>query len=478
MSSTDDLDRLEADLNADVRRDLLATSVLDVNDGEVWFTDVGNAKRLVRQHGHRLRYVGCWSHWLVWDGKRWAVDTAGSIVEAAKQITRLLHHEAMALDGEDRSRAVKWALQSENVGRIRAMVDLARSDPAVAVDPDELDTDGMLLNVHNGIIDLRTGRLSPHDPARLITKIAGVSYDPDAVAPIFAQFLERILPDPDVREFLARAAGYALTGDISEHKLFVAWGTGANGKTTLLETLNAVMGDYAGQLEADLLLARNDGHPTGIADLRGQRLVVASESDQGRRLAEGVVKRLTGGDRIKARRMHQDFFEFSPMHKLWLLTNHRPDVRGTDQGIWRRLRLLPFEVTIDEADQDKRLPVKLLDEAEGILAWAVAACLRWQADGLTEPLAVQMATAAYRAEQDVLGEFLGDCCQVAEEQTASAADLFAAYSAWCSANGEEAASQKRLGTALTERGFERVKRGANRRWHWVGLGLIVDRVNP
>lgn len=442
-------------------------------------TDLANAERLIDLHGNRFRYVGAWEAWLAWDGRRWERDEAGRIVEAAKDVGRRLLAEAITIAEEDeRKRAVKWALQTQGATRIRAMIDLARTDPSIAVRPDDLDADRWALNTPSGIVDLRTGTLQPHDPARLHTKITAASYNHEATCATWLTFLERVLPDAEVREFVARAAGYALTGDISEHKFFVAYGTGANGKTTLLEAVSHALGDYAGQAEADLLLARKDAHPTGIADLRGQRLVIASESDQGRRLAEGTVKRLTGGDRIKARRMGQDFFEFSPSHKMWLLTNHRPDVRGSDAGMWRRIRLVPFEITIADEEQDKQLPAKLLAEADGILSWAVAGCLRWQRGGLTEPLAVSLATAAYRAEQDAVADFLGDRCELEGDASTSAADLYDAYSKWCADNGEQPVTQRSLGQALTERGLDRVKQGKANRWHWIGLRLQYMEANP
>ena len=205
-----------------------------------------------------------------------------------------------------------------------------------------------------------------------------------------------------------KGIGYSITGAVSEQVLILAIGAGANGKTTLLEAVRTVLGDYASAAEPDLLLARGEAHPTGIARLQGARFVVATESDEGRRLAEGTVKRLTGGDRLTARYMHQNFFEFAPSHTLWLCTNHRPDVRGVDHAIWRRLRVAPFNVTIATEDQDPHLLERLTAESAGILAWAVRACLRWQAEGLGEPVAVKMATTAYRQDQDIIGEFLDE----------------------------------------------------------------------
>lgn len=437
-------------------------------------TDVGNARRLVAAHGQDLRYVPQWGTWLVWNGQRWQRDHAGVVVERAKQVANNLFDEARRIpDDGERKRSVQWALQSEQAGRIRAMVDLARTAPGIAVMPDELDADAWLLNVRNGVLDLRCGQLHPHDQTRLITKLADVEYHPDADAPRWQRFLEHVLPDPELREFLARWFGYCLTGDVSEHKALFAVGVGGNGKGTAFNTVARILDEYAGQAAPDLLLRRRDDpHPAGVADLHGRRLVLASETAQNRHLDEALLKRLTGGDRIKARHMHKDFFEFAPTHKFVVATNHKPGIEGTDYGIWRRVRLMPFTVIVPDEQRDLGLEDKLVaGESEGILRWAVDGCRRWQASGLTEPLAVTMATADYRAEQDALGEFISDCCVLASGISARAADLYAAYGRWCEAMGEHALSQRKFGTALRERGHENYRN--NGRW-WRGIALCTE----
>ena len=445
--------------------------------GDLHFTDVGNANRLIRSHGCRFRYVHAWGSWLAWDGRRWKRDTKGEVVEAAKDVARALWAEVPGAGEDVRKALVRWAGQSESANRIEAMVKLARSSPGVAVEPAELDADPWLLNVANGTIDLRTGGLRDHRPEEMLTKLAPVTYRPGAPCPTWLAFIERVLPDPEVRAFLQEVVGYALAAICTEHVLVFGYGVGANGKTTMLQTLLAVFGDYGRQAEPDLLMARREAHPTGMADLMGARLVVSTEVDEGRRLAEATVKQLTGADRLKARFMRQDFFEFEPSHTLFLAANHRPVVTGTDHAIWRRLRLLPFTVTIAPEDQDHYLVDKLRAEMPGILAWAVEGCLRWQKSGLSMPEAVMVATEDYRAEMDVLGAFLDECCVVSEVAYVSSADLYRSYEDWCQANGERALSLRRLGPALVERGFERRKHGAGRRWHWFGFGLL-EPMNP
>ena len=448
-------------------------------DPESWDgTDIANAERFVADHAAGARWCGPWSSWLVWDGVRWQRDVRDHVVELAKATARRLAEETATkvVPGEsDAARRQRMAKAAgfQNAGRIRAMLELARSDPNVSVVPDDLDADPWLLNTTTGTVDLRTGTARPHNPADLCTKVTRAGWHPAAAAPVWHAFLERILPDPDVRSFVQAALGYACTGVIADHVLCVAWGSGANGKSTLLDAVAHVLGDYAQAAPPELIAPTHDEHPTLMADLQGARLVVTSELDDGRRLAEATVKRLTGGDPVKARYMRQDLFEFRPTWHLWLGTNHRPRIAGTDHAIWRRLRLIPFTVTVPDDEQDRQLPAKLDAEGSGILTWLVAGCAAWRAAGaLPSPLAVRMATDDYRAGQDVLGAFLNDRCRVDPEATASAADLYATYKAWAEEAGERAFSQRRFGEALAERGLEQYRTKNARRWR--GVGLIGD----
>jgi putative DNA primase/helicase len=268
--------------------------------------------------------------------------------------------------------------------------------------------------------------------------------------------------------------GYALTGSVSEQVLPVLYGTGANGKSTVLNALLTALGDYGMQAAPDLLVAKRGSHPTELADLFGMRFVASIEVEDGSRLAESLVKQLTGGDRIKARRMRQDFWEFEPTHKVLMACNHKPQVRGTDNAIWRRLRLLPFTETIPPAEQDRDLPEKLRFELPGILAWAVEGCLEWRREGLQAPEEVRQATGAYRAEMDVLGAFLRECCELGAEHNEAAKDLYAAYIRWCDDGGERPETKRKFGSRLTERGsFERYRGGSDGGHRWRGVRLLT-----
>ncbi len=439
-------------------------------------TDLGNAERLVRLHGEDLRYVHSWGKWLEWDGQRFALDVSGEIYRRAKATVRAAYAESAQLsDSEERKALAQWATKSESAARIDAMIQLARAEVPVA--HEMLDADPWALNVANGTLDLRTGELRPHRRADYLTKLAPVVYDESAKAPTWERFLERILPDGRVRAFVRRAAGYSLSGDTGEQVLFLLWGGGANGKSTFVETLMLAAGDYSMKTPAETLLARREGAiPNDVAALRGARLVAAVETEEGRRLAEVRVKELTGSDTVSARFMRAEWFTFRPVAKLWLATNHRPRVKGTDEAIWRRIRLIPFTVTIPESERDHRLSDRLRAELPGILTWAVAGCLEWQRDGLRPPAAVLAATSSYRAEQDVLGAFLADRCVVTPGGWVASDQLFAAYKRWCEETGEHPVSQRALGLALGERGFTDTRRGAGeaRKRGWQGIGLAED----
>lgn len=441
-------------------------------------TDLGNAQRLVARHGQDLRYCHPWKKWLVWDGIRWKPDDTGEVMRRAKETVRSMYAETARIDDErGRRDSLKFLLKSENKDRLNAMVSLAASEPGIPVLPGDLDRDPWLLNVKNGTVDLRTGELRAHRREDLLTKLASVEYDPAAKCPRWLQFLNEIMDgNQNLIGFLQRAAGMSLTGDVSEHVLLICYGTGRNGKSTFLNTLLALTGDYGMAAAPDLLLARQgDRHPTELADLFGKRLVVAMETDEGRRLAEALVKQLTGGDPIKARRMREDFWQFTPTHKFWVATNHRPRVRGVDVAIWSRLKLVPFHVRFPDGDprQDKRLPQKLLAELPGILAWAVSGCLTWRECGLGVPEEVRAATEAYRAEQDVLAAFINECCIINPLAKALAKDLYRTYVEWCEKNGERPMSQKFFGEQLSERGFER-HRGTGGYYNWRGIGILAD----
>src|SRR5215211_6625685 len=434
-------------------------------------TDLGNAERFVAQHGENIRYCYLWSKWLVWTGTRWGRDDAGLVHRLAKKTVRSMYREASDAEDEERRKAIaKHASRSEGADKIKAMLELARSEVPVA--PDELDSDPWLLNASNGTVDLRTGAMREHRREDLITKLAPVEYEPNVTAPTWEAFLERVLPSEELRTFVQRAAGYSATGDTSEQVMLINHGAGNNGKSTFQEALAAALGDYSMRAPTEMLMAkRAGGVPNDVARLKGARFVAASETEEGRRLAESLVKDLTGQDTISARFMWAEWFDFKPTHALHLSTNHKPEIRGTDPAIWRRIRLVPWTVTIPPAERDRKLPEKLRSELSGILAWIIHGCLEWQRGGLQAPEEVRQATRAYRAEMDVLAAFLADCCLRGEDEDAFAGELWRAWKRWCEETGEQAGSQKRFGGRLTERGFLNHRDSRTGRKVWYGVSL-------
>lgn len=440
-------------------------------------TDLGNARRLVDQHGADLRYVHTWGRWFFWSATHWQRDETGEVIRRGKSVVRSIYAEASdAASKDDRQAVAAHAQRSESESKLKSMVSLAESELEIAITPEKLDTESMLLNVANGTIDLATGNLRPHDRGDYITRCIPIQYDPAALCPRWGRFLEEIFPDkPELIDFVQRAVGYSLTGETSEQVFFLCWGSGANGKSTATEVLRSLVGEYGRQIPAESLMVRRvEAQSNDLAILKGARLVTAAESEEGQRLAESRVKSITGGDTVVARHLYSEFFEFQPEFKLWLSTNHKPVIRGTDLAIWRRVRLIPFDVSFPPEKQDRGLLSALRAELDGILAWAVRGCLAWRKIGLAAPEEVLLATEQYRSEMDVVAMFLDDCCIQHVNAECSAEVLYKAFSAWAAANGERTMTATMFGRKLSERGFERCKSGGYRKWR--GLGLLQDEV--
>lgn len=438
-------------------------------------TDVGNAQRLVAHHGADMRYVPRWKTWLVWDGRRWQRDETGEVERRAKQVVRQMMHEAAQLDGEKRAALAGWALKSEQSGRIKAMVDLAKTEPRVAISYTALDQQPRKLTVQNGTLDLWTGQLGPFDRTDLLTKLTDIPFDQDAPCETWEKTLSVIFGgDAELIRYVQRAIGYSLTGDTSEQCLHLCHGTGSNGKSTLLDILAELSGEYGQQADFQTFLDRrhDSGPRNDVARLAGSRLVRSSEVGDHKRLNEGLIKSLTGGDIITARFLYSEDFEFKPQFKLWLAANHKPVIRGTDYAIWRRIRLIPFEVTITAEQADRDLPKKLKAEMPGILAWAVAGCLMWQRDGLQPPERVLAATADYKSESDIIAAFIDENCEVGSGLSEPGGKLYNAYKRWCDENGEHAMTNTRFGRELGDRGFSVTKSMGLKVRH--GLRLSFD----
>jgi putative DNA primase/helicase len=437
-------------------------------------TDVGNAERLVARHGKDLRYSHSSDEWNVWDGTRYATDKNGEIERRAIDTVKSTFDEAAKASHKQGCASSAWAKASMSSGHINASIRLARTDPRISITADKLDVDPWLLNCLNGTVDLRMGTLREHRREDLITKRAPVVFDADAKCPQWDKFLWRIMDDNvGLISFLHRAIGYSLTGSTQEGVIFLQHGLGRNGKTVFSETINYLAGDYARTADANLLLTRrSEGPRHDIARLEGARLVWTSETADGVRFDEALVKLLTGGDKITVRRLYHELTEFFYAGKIWLRTNNKPQIIGRDVAIWKRLMLIPFRVTIPDNEQDKELRQKLLTEGPGILASLVRGCLEWQKIGLCPPPEVIAATDEYEKESDALKDFLEDRCIVDKGLTTPCTELYKAYRSYCEENGQ---TDKHIwdtgyfGKQLGERGFGQKKVKGQRCRTGIGL---------
>jgi len=467
------------------RRNGKPMPILSLAFNQIHNTDLGNAKRFARQHSEIAKYCHSQGRWYIWDNKRWRPDDRGIVELLAKDTVLNIYNEAAHTKDEGfRKSLAKWALKSEAREKIKSMIHLARSEPEISILPEEFDRDPWLLNVENGTIDLRTGVIKPHDREDFITKLAPVEYKKSADCPKFKNFLKYIFQnskDPDALiEFLQRLFGYALTGKTTEDIFPIFWGSGANGKSTLLETIKALLGDYGKTAAPDaILIRRGDKHPTALADLYGARFVTVQETEEGTRLAESLVKQLTGGDKIKARLLYQNYFEFTPTFKIFLATNHKPIIHGTDYAIWRRILLIPFTFTIPPEKRDPKVrDSKFQDEWPGVLNWLIEGCLKWQKEDLNPPEEVKAATEIYRSESDIIAEWLQERTVTGRQYRTAAKELYEDYKKYIEKNGERAISKNIFGRKLVEKGYLKTNRGGKIFYTGIGLKQENDDEEP
>lgn len=441
-------------------------------------TDIGNAHRLCRNHGSNFRYVSEFG-WLVWTGARWHKDRTDLMMRYAKDTVRSMIHDA----GEDLSlfhkdlehkddlkrakEMLKHAESSSSGRRLKSMVELAQSEASVVLKPEDLDSDKLLLNCANGTVDLSNGQPGPHDQSNLITRLCPTHYDQEAICPTWDKFLLDVFQTPALVEYVQRAIGYCLTGIGTEQVVFIHYGTGSNGKSTFLNTIQKVMGEeYASQIDAGSITAGRRGTANNdIARLRGKRLVSCIEVGEGRKLNESLVKQFTGGEKIAARFLFKEFFEFEPEFKLHIAANHKPEVQGQDYGMWRRVRLIPYKRTFRDSEKDPSLQSKLVAEAPGILAWMVRGAAMWRTHGLTTPEVVQEATLAYKDEMNELGDFLDTFTWKNPLMSCGASDLYKKYKEWDEARGNRPMTQTAFGRRLGDLGYESRKERGVRVWH-------------
>lgn len=418
------------------------------SDESVWGTEDALALAFTRRYHRDWRYVAAWGRWLVWDGQRWRTEDTLAATDLIRSVCR---QTAVRADNP------KVAAKLASSGTVSGVERLARADRRHAATTDEWDADPWLLNTPGGVVDLKTGRQRPHERADRITKITTAT--PKGECPQWTSFLSDITGgDADLQSYLQRMVGYCLTGVTSAHALFFLYGTGANGKSVFANVVATILGDYASTAPMDTFVeTRGDRHPTDLAGLRGARFVSAIETEQGRRWNESKVKAITGGDKISARFMRQDFFEFFPQFKPVIVGNHKPAIRNIDEAMKRRMHLIPFTVTIPPEKRDGRLTEKLLAERDGILAWAVAGCLAWQREGLNPPACVQAATDEYFEAEDAIGQWIDERCLLANTHREGVSELFADWREWAERAGEYVGSVKRFSELMTTRKFEKCR---------------------
>lgn len=429
------------------------------------FDDTGNAQRFVDLFGDKVRYCYTDKRWLWYDGRKWCTDMTGAVKRLADKAVACMsaelkvYEQTDADEGTDMAKAFEKHMKSSRSNKSKnAMLNEVMHH--VPILPSQLDRYKAALNTPGGVIDLKSGALAPHDPKNYFTKITAVEYSENADCPRWTAFLDDIFGgDKDLIRYVQKAVGYSLTGATSEQCAFFLYGTGRNGKSTFLDIIRDIFGDYAANIQPETIMVRNSQGSainSDIARLKGARLVTSVEPNEGVRINEGLLKQLTGDDTVTARKLYGDEFEFKPEFKLWMATNHKPVIRGTDTGIWRRIHMIPFTVQIPEEKIDRRLKYKLSAELTGIFRWAVEGCLLWQKEGLKMPRAVLEEVREYRREMDVISAFVEDKCTVGKGLSVKSSQLFAAYLNWAEQNNEYRMSSTKFGMELAKR-FEKVR---------------------
>ena len=444
-------------------------------NGKIQLTDTTNAERFYEEHKKDIRYFPAWKKWLVWNGRRWEIDEGAAMVQTkGLQTIRNIYGELIKThDYRERSEIETFVKVCESTKRRETLIRNAQWIKPLHITSNDLDPSPWLMNLKNGVYDMKKAEFREHKQEDMMTKIANVEYDANADCPMWKQFIREIMNyNTDLITFLQTAAGWALTGDISEQTMFILYGSGANGKSTFLNTIMHILGDYAIATPTETFMKKSGDQTTNdIARLRGTRFVTTTEAEQGRRLSEPLIKRITGNDQMTARFLYGEYFSFTPTFKIFMATNHKPVIKGTDYGIWRRIKLIPFTTRIPEEKQDKDLELKLRNEASGILNWLLEGTARWMKERLNAPDDILNATDEYREEMDVIGNFLKDKCVLDTDKTIRIRELYKAYSDWCDDNKEHAVPERLFTLRLKEMGFEQSRTSEARYWSGIGLRL-------
>lgn len=436
-------------------------------------SDEGNAECLEQIAGIDLRYCHTRQKWLAWDGSRWAIDEVGAARRAMVSTVRARFMAAVGIpDTTQRAKFTAWCIGAENNGKVESALKAAISRPSFATTIDLWDADPMLAAAKGATIDLRAVVHRAVDRADYLTMRLGAQYDPEATCPRWLQFLDEVfVGNVELIAFVQRAVGYCLTGNVREQKIFLLHGGGANGKSTFLKVLMDLMGTYADNASFETFDAnRRNEASNDLAKLRGKRFVTVIETEEGKRLAEAKVKSVTGSDMITCRFLYAEYFSYYPTYKIWLAMNHLPAIRGTDNGIWRRILLIPFNQSF-VGREDKQLDEALSAELDGVLQWALEGLRQWHKRGLDAPEIVTAAVSSYRADSDQIGRWMDERCLLAPNIFLPSGKGYDDYKTWCLASGEEPVSQNKWGRRMNDKGLEQSPNTANRGWFNIGLKM-------
>lgn len=415
-------------------------------------TDTGNAHRLMDKFGSIIRYSYNRKKWMYWNGKVWCVDDSGEIKKLADIICDDIKREGfMEQDEKTQADLLKWATRTSSSKGKESMIKECQHLDGIPVSPDDFDVYPDYLNCQNGIVNLRNGELIPHDSSFMMSKICFAEYDPSDKQPkLWLKFLDDVTGgDKEIQDYIQKCVGYSLSGSTREQCAYFLYGMGNNGKSTFLDTIADMLGGYASNAQPETIMMKkwgNEGANSDIARLKSARFVTSEEPTEGVRLNEGLLKQLTGGSKVTCRFLYGDEFEYLPEFKIWIATNHKPVVRGMDYGIWRRIKLIPFEVNIPKEKVDKMMKYRLRKEFPQILHWAVQGCIKWQKEGMNEPEKVQIAVKEYKQEMDLLAGFMEQCVEIDYDsgERIMASDLFRAYTRWAKQNNEYEMSSKKF----------------------------------
>jgi len=445
---------------------------------EDWNTDLGNADILLHLTDDGARYCHPQKSWYIWNGKRWQQDTNGSVGNSSAQISEQYFLEAGRLASAGKiKRAADISKMAIKAANVKVMNDATKASSLIAphINLDETDPHPTILNVQNGLLDIETGELHDHNKDYLTTRVCQVDYDVTADCPTWDKFLIDIFPGdpepdglggvyypPDVPliDYFQKAVGYTLSGYTTEQCLFFLYGSGANGKSTAMDVIALLLGDYSSKISMNVLQKSHMPQtPTELATLPGARFVLSSEVSEGKFFAEELAKDMTGGDTLSVRHLYGHWFQYRPVFKLWIYGNHKPRIKGTDWGIWRRIRIIPFSARFQGAEKDTAMPKKLEAELPGILNWAMEGYRRWKTEGMDLPDAVRETIEQYRSDEDIFGDFFAAAVNVSPfAKTTTNSDFYKAYCQWCKEQGVKYMQSPRImASALDERGYQRRK---------------------